>query len=87
MAESAKAKKAPQELTEKQQRFRRLAAQVTSERASRTKPRFRLMRVETVIRAIMTQSIQISASIENPVEKRKREFYQETPVRQTARHT
>jgi len=35
----------------------------------------------------MTQSIQISASIENPVEKRKREFYQETPARQTARHT
>jgi len=45
------------------------------------------MSVETVIRAIMTQSIQISASIENPVEKRKREFYQETPARQTARHT
>jgi len=39
------------------------------------------------MRAIMTQSIQISASIENPVEKRKREFYQETAARQTARHT
>jgi hypothetical protein len=64
--------------------------QITRDRASRTKPRRRLMRVEIVSRAIMTQSIQISASIENPMEKmekRKREFYQETPASQTARHT
>jgi hypothetical protein len=60
---------------------------VTRDKASLTKPRFRLMRVDTVMRAIMTQSIQISASIENSVEKRKREFYQETAARQTGRHT
>lgn len=32
----------------------------------------------------MTQSIQISASMENPVKIRKREFYQETSPDQTA---
>src|SRR6056297_3608975 len=58
--------------------------QVTSDSASLMKPRFRLTSVDTAIRAMMTQSIQISATMGYPVKIKKHEVYQETLPDQTA---
>jgi hypothetical protein len=58
--------------------------QVTNDRASRTKPRLKLISVDMAITAIMTQSIQINAFMNHPGDaNREGGFYQETALRQT----